>query len=407
MSNPIQTKQHYELLDGLRGVAALMVIVYHLYECFPVDTWPIGHGYLAVDFFFVLSGFVIGYAYDDRWPKLGMGQFFCRRLVRLHPMVVFGVVWGLICFLLAGGIGWDGTKATTTALIIATLMGLFLIPQAPGAVGDVRGNQEMFSLNGPHWSLFFEYIGNIMYALFIRRFPTRVLALWTAALGVVFTWFFVSDIVGYGNVGVGWTLDGHNLWGGLLRMTFSYSLGLLMSRFRFYRSADLRLNLKRKTRRSLVEQRSGKTGRRPVKPTHTFWLCSLLIVAFLSVPFISIGEGATANCLYEVLCIMLVFPLVVWLAASGNTTDRRSTAVCSFLGDISYPLYAVHYPTMYIFYAYIGFPHTWRTPQECWPWMIALVVGNILLAYAALKLYDAPVRRWLSEKWLGNGECMG
>ena len=63
------SKPHYVLLDGLRGVAALLVIWYHVFEGFatsPIDQ-KFNHGYLAVDFFFILSGFVIGYAYDDRW----------------------------------------------------------------------------------------------------------------------------------------------------------------------------------------------------------------------------------------------------------------------------------------------------------------------------------------------------
>ena len=94
------TKAHYDLLDGLRGVAALMVIWYHIFEgyAFASDTMitTFNHGYLAVDFFFILSGFVIGYAYDDRWGKsLTMKDFFKRRLIRLHPMVIMGVSSGL------------------------------------------------------------------------------------------------------------------------------------------------------------------------------------------------------------------------------------------------------------------------------------------------------------------------
>ena len=97
------TKPHYELLDGLRGVAALLVIWYHVYEGFAfaggglIET--LNHGYLAVDFFFILSGFVIGYAYDDRWQStLTLKSFFKRRLIRLHPRVIMGAVIGAITF---------------------------------------------------------------------------------------------------------------------------------------------------------------------------------------------------------------------------------------------------------------------------------------------------------------------
>ena len=94
------TKPHYHILDGLRGAAALMVVWYHVFEGFAfaegsaIDVF--NHGYLAVDFFFMLSGFVISYAYDDRWNKMSMGDFFKRRLVRLHPMIVMGAIIGLV-----------------------------------------------------------------------------------------------------------------------------------------------------------------------------------------------------------------------------------------------------------------------------------------------------------------------
>ena len=96
------SRPHYDILDGLRGVAALIVIVYHVFELLPGT--PVPHGYLAVDFFFILSGFVIGYAYDGRWDKMTTGGFFKRRLIRLHPMVVMGAVIGAITFLLQGGV---------------------------------------------------------------------------------------------------------------------------------------------------------------------------------------------------------------------------------------------------------------------------------------------------------------
>lgn len=115
------SKPHYAILDGLRGVAALVVIWYHVFEGFatsPLDQ-KFNHGYLAVDFFFILSGFVVGYAYDDRWkgrPGNASGvrggmrirDFLKRRLIRLHPMVVLGSVLGAVTFLIQGSVQWNG-----------------------------------------------------------------------------------------------------------------------------------------------------------------------------------------------------------------------------------------------------------------------------------------------------------
>ena len=136
------SKPHYELLDGLRGVAALVVMWYHVFEGFatsPIDQ-GFNHGYLAVDFFFILSGFVIGYAYDDRWKRsLTTREFFKRRLIRLHPMVIMGVVLGAITYWVQGCERWDGSHVATSVVMLAMLLNLFLIPMAPGAAADVRG----------------------------------------------------------------------------------------------------------------------------------------------------------------------------------------------------------------------------------------------------------------------------
>lgn len=88
----------------------------------------------------------------------------------------------------------------------------------------------MFSLNGPSWSLFFEYIGNILYALFIHRLSNKALTVLVILLGLGLSWFALFDVVGYGMIGVGWTLDGLNFWGGMLRMLFPFTLGMLISK---------------------------------------------------------------------------------------------------------------------------------------------------------------------------------
>ena len=202
------TKPHYELLDGLRGVAALLVVFYHIFEglSFAAGGTPIttiNHGYLAVDFFFILSGFVIGYAYDDRLGKtMTTGNFFKRRLIRLHPMIIMGVILGAIAFLIQGSVQWDGKHVAISAVMLSTLCAMFFIPALPGARYEVRGNGEMFPLNGPSWSLFFEYIGNILYAVFIHRLSTKALTILVVLLGVGLAGFTLFDVSGYDMIGV-------------------------------------------------------------------------------------------------------------------------------------------------------------------------------------------------------------
>ena len=109
----LASKPHYEILDGLRGVAAVMVIIFHLFEAHAGGshlTQIINHGYLAVDFFFMLSGVVIGYAYDDRWNRMTVGTFFKRRIIRLHPMVIMGSIVGAVFFyfqVITFGFAWN------------------------------------------------------------------------------------------------------------------------------------------------------------------------------------------------------------------------------------------------------------------------------------------------------------
>ena len=371
------TKPHYHLLDGLRGVAALMVIWYHVFEGYAfaggttIDTF--NHGYLAVDFFFILSGFVIGYAYDDRWGKnFTMKDFIKRRLIRLHPMVIMGAVVGAITFYIQGSVQWDGTHIGISMVMLSLLCTIFFIPAMPGVGYEVRGNGEMFPLNGPCWSLFFEYIGNILYALFIRRLSNKALTIVVVLLGVALASFAIFNVSGYGNIGVGWTLDGVNFIGGLLRMLFPFSMGMLLSR-----------NFK------------------PMKLRGAFWICTLVMIALFAVPYLEGTESICTNGIYEALCIIIAFPILLWIGASGTTTDKKSTQICKFLGDISYPIYVIHYPFMYLFYAWL-IKNQLFTLGETWQVALCVYAWNILFAYLCLKLYDEPVRKYLAKRFLNK-----
>lgn len=361
------TKPHYDLLDGLRGVAALTVVCFHLFEAFATSHLDqrINHGYLAVDFFFILSGFVIGYAYDDRWGKMTIRDFLKRRLIRLHPMVVVGALIGAAVFYFQGCSVWDVSKISVGALLLATVMNALLIPAATGA--EIRGVGEMYPLNGPSWSLFFEYIGNILYALFIRRLPTRALSVLVLLAGCGLAAFALWGPLG--DICVGFAMTGDNMLGGSLRLLYAFPAGLLLSRVF-----------------------------RPIPVRGAFWIGALAVVVLLAVPRIGGSEHLWMNGLYDVLCAVAAFPLIVWLAASGKTTDRVTTRVCKFLGDISYPLYMVHYPFIYLYYAWVKNENL--SFGQSLPGAAALVVGSVVLAYLCLKFYDEPVRRFLTKRFL-------
>ena len=158
----LASKPHYEILDGLRGVAAVMVIIFHLFEAHAGGshlTQIINHGYLAVDFFFMLSGFVIGYAYDDRWNRMTVGTFFKRRIIRLHPMVIMGSIVGAAFFYFQESSCFPPIENTSIGtMLLVMLLGCTLLPLP--LKFDIRGWTEMHPLNGPAWSLYYEYIGN-------------------------------------------------------------------------------------------------------------------------------------------------------------------------------------------------------------------------------------------------------
>ena len=361
------TKPHYDLLDGLRGVAAFTVVCFHLFEAYATSHLDqrINHGYLAVDFFFILSGFVVGYAYDDRWTKMTVREFLTRRLVRLQPMVVIGALIGAVMFYTQGRPVWDVSAVPVAMLLVATLMNAFMIPATPGA--EIRGVGEMYPLNGPAWSLFFEYIGNVLYALFIRRLSTRALAVLVAAAGCGLAAFSVWGPLG--DICVGFSLTGENIVGGSLRLLFAFPAGLLLSRVF-----------------------------RPVRVRGAFWIGSLAVVALASVPRIGGSEHLWMNGVYDALCAVVLFPLIVWIGASGKTTDRVTSRVCKFLGDISYPLYMVHYPFIYLYYAWVKNENL--TFGQSLPGAAALVAGSVALAWLCLRFYDEPVRRFLSKRLL-------
>jgi peptidoglycan/LPS O-acetylase OafA/YrhL len=374
MEHPTQflpTKAHYEILDGLRGVAAMAVVLFHILEAFHMgDSFhhPFNHGYLAVDFFFLLSGFVVAYAYDDRWNKMTIGDFFKRRLIRLQPMVVMGNIIGALLFYTQAGATFPLVAATPLwKVFVVMLVGCTMIPLLPSM--DIRGWAEMHPLDGPAWSLFFEYVANILYALGLRKVSNRVLALLTALAGGFLVHLLLfgprGDVIG------GWEVDAKQLHIGFARLLFPFFAGMLLMR----------------------------SGRR-IHVRGAFGWCSLLVLVSFGIPRIG-GQGHLwMNGLYESVVIILVFPLIIAMGAGANLNGGFEEKVCKFLGAISYPLYITHYALIYTYTAWVidrKPPLTQSAPAG-----VALFVVAIAIAYGCLKLYDEPLRKLLTAKFLSK-----
>lgn len=364
--NPSASKPHYPILDGLRGVAALTVVVFHIFEAHSTSHLDlfINHGYLAVDFFFLLSGFVIGYAYDDRWERMTIGSFFKRRIERLQPMVIMGMIIGAIFYpLQASNLFPIIATIPYWKVLLVMLIGCFMIPLPPSM--DIRGWRETYTLNGPAWSLFFEYVANILYALILRRLSNVVLAVLTVIAGIALVHYAVTSTTG--DVIGGWSLDAEQLRVGFIRLAYPFLAGLLL--FRVSKLTRIK---------------------------NAFAWCSLLVLVFLAIPRVGGATHLWANGLYDSLTIILIFPLIIYMGASGELVSNSSKKICKFLGDISYPIYITHYPLIYLYTAWVV-DHKLSFSQS-YPQAILVFVAAVAIAYACLKWYDEPVRKWLKRK---------
>lgn len=396
----MDSKPRYEILDGLRGVAALIVVIFHCFEiyCPPGGQQMVNHGYLAVDFFFVLSGFVIGYAYDDRWGKMTAREFFKRRLIRLHPMVIAGAVIGLCLFFLGGNYYPGITENPLWKIILCFVMCILMIPCGPGI--DIRGWGDFYPLNCPSWTLAYEYIANILYAFVFRHLPKAALAVlciccafFTLDLTLgwdVFGLFPFTEMTGTDGQSVmlggprykvegGWYLTSQELYIGFSRLLYPFLCGLLISR--------------------IIRERSSEAnpGGSPLRVRNGFPIAALILAAILCMPCIG-GKDGIANGIYQAAAILFIFPILVLIGAGSTTRTKAGTKICIWLGELSYPLYITHYPLLYLHLSFaIDHPDapTWIHFAEA----TGVIIMSVILARLLFKAYDTPVRKWLTENW--------
>lgn len=358
-------KTHYHVLDGLRGTAAFSVFAFHFLEMLTsgLEQNPLRHTHLAVDFFFALSGFVLGHAYDGR--GLAPGQFFARRLVRLHPMVVAAMVVGILGYLLDPNVGNAqrvGAAISPGMLLLTFGLSLLLLPAPtlPNYFGETH------PVNGPSWTLSQEYIANILFCLFAPRLGRRMHIALCVASAMALLWSAHK----FGNLGYGWGWD--HYWVAPVRLACPFLLGLLVYRMK------LRIAL-----------------------PAPFIVLSLVLLAVFAAPMF----GA-ANWLFEAACVIVVFPLVLMAGAGSAQPEGTMGGVTRLVGELSYPVYIVHYPFIYLFAHWNWTSHPSRPVLAAV--VVALYCGVTLFALALSRWYDRPVRAWLSrvllERPAGQGQ---
>lgn len=336
---------HVAALDGLRGVAAFAVMLTHF--CVSLGLGAAPKAYLAVDFFFVLSGYVLAHAYEDRLRRPGFFLPFLRlRLVRLYPLIPLGMLFGFLAFFGRNLLARDkGVDLPTLLSVLGA--GLLLLPF--GRIPNANENHD-FPFNPPIWSLMFEMIANLAYAALARWLSGRLLLILVTLSGLGLAVICQQQ----GRLDLG-EEKGFFAFG-LLRVTFSFFAGVGLFRMAAW------------------------TSRLPIL---SFWLLAILLFLTFQVP------QALLPRLYDAGCILILYPLAVALGLKAGLKEEGRRWALLF-GRLSYPLYVTHFPFMFVStFLYNRFPMA-----EPVRWGVLAVECAVAIGFAwlALRWYDEPLR---------------
>ncbi len=341
--------ERFQTLDGARGIAAICVMLFHFSANGLSTATLFPNAFAAVDYFFCLSGFVLSFTYDRRLRDgMTAGNFMTRRLVRLYPMYLLGLLLGIAAEFLVPSTSWGWRQ-----IALAAAMSLFFLPTlSPFGVrnGELTIGDYLFPLNAPAWSMFYELVVNWIYGLARPSTPAVVVI-------VVLSFGCLVPSLFYHGLPAGFSIS--TFAGGVPRAFFFFFAGVLV--FRLWRRFPLRL---------------------PAAVAAIFPILSLAaVVAICALPF---GPR-----LY--FASVLVIPALIWAGtiAPATAIERR---VCSFLGEVSYPVYAIHAPVMIALQPAPGSPPIFSLP-------IVLALGGtvIAVAFVSSRFWDIPARRLLSH----------
>jgi peptidoglycan/LPS O-acetylase OafA/YrhL len=335
--------KHYLELDGLRGVAAVCVALHHQQAYFGGAGF-FGHGYLAVDFFYMLSGFVLTHAYAGRLQhRSAIVPYLRDRAIRLYPMLIAGALLGLLAVAC-------GLRSHYHAIG----------PAAVAAVVDAAGlpavwYADPFWINSPTWSLFFELVANLVFAFVAARLTAR--REWIAA--AVFCAAMLA--LDYRLVGFDFGFTRNTLIGGFARVGAGFTIGVIL--YRLHNAGVL-----------------AGGGRR-------WWVAPVLVVSLMLLP-----SGSKLSAFYDPVVVLGLYPLLI-LAAAGSRDLIPRVAILS--GALSYPFYATHIPVLTLLQA-LMVKAGYRLEA---PTVIVSLLGAIGVAWLLFEFYDQPLRKGLRARF--------
>jgi len=354
----------FHVLDGLRGIAAILVLLFHM-PLFLRPSLLLENGWLAVDFFFCLSGFVIAFSYESRLRRgLTMKDFFAARLIRLYPLYIAGTLLGILSNIVVNSLSAH-VKLSIVDLALATPFAILLIPNFL----NHWPHPYCFPLNLAAWSLFYEIFANLAFAfLLVRRLGNDVI--FSILAGSSLLILLAAALRGAVNLDAGPLLDTFAL--GFARVGYSFLAGVLI--FRAYRSRT-----------------------RPFPKLLRTWIFPLL-ATFGVIAVIATSFKITLSTHYQFLAIAVIFPSLLYLGAASELPSSW-TRICAFLGDFSYPLYILHLPLVFPLRGSTVENFSTAHPTIA-QWIIPIVtLALIALAWAAGKYYDKNCRKWLSHRY--------
>jgi peptidoglycan/LPS O-acetylase OafA/YrhL len=351
-------RRKYHTLDGIRGVAAIVIVMRHAGYYFGDFGLHVSkaESYLAVDLFFVLSGFVIAEAYDKRLTGgLSAIEFMKIRLIRLYPLYLLGLLIGTIVVLGSLFFG-NNIDHKSGFQVMKDFIFAFLILPTPFS-------NELYPFSGPSWSLFFELIANGLYAIF-RNFLTTsrmILIIGVAAITLGLSVFHYGD------------MDKGNEWTGFLtaffRVIYSFGVGLLIHRFH---------------------------TKLPAFRLPSWSLLGLVFVLLVVVPSTQVRPW------YDLFVVILLFPAIVHVASASESSSERMVRVYGLLGTTSYAVYILH--KQFALFVAAAFDRVFKHNVEQFaPFSgVVFLIGLVYACWLMDRVYDLPVRRWASQIFLKN-----